>query len=826
MVAFLDRKFSGMIPKLPAHELPDGYAQVATNCDFRHGDLRPIRDVEFLTPYHSALNGKEGLYVYEPTKSFIYFNRRTHVVRHPTFGVDRYFTTNGTDCYETGIVDSGRHPAGGVFNGDALSTSSDAYSWPYQTIGMKAPQAQPEIVPFQEIYVNKDASGNLIDTAAHGVPAWFFKYEYEVNWQKVNKDGTRQKMESLPVYAWDNGFLQRRAGAQYDVPTGGDVIIQVKIYDMEQGRKLIGIAHSTNAADYDSGTSIASGGVTSSVAQSSQYPTAAGFEVYDTLSSADLYAIARSTSYDDYDGSVIATPEGIAAQKVIDARMAGTATQQATIPAATSAGDVADSSVESTAVLEEGLSITVKVAVTATAGSNAHTYTDATSKIEYTRSDIVFTLQFGDFESRVYCYTCINKFGEESPPSPPSIEAKMDSCMSVNVNIPVSWSVGGSTVYLRNYQPGVTGFRIYRTVTGSDGTTNYHLFREIGLPSGSAYFADYMRPVWLDTLRAKHAKETLPTIGGIQAPAGLQHIQPYSSGILMGFVGDELCFSQDYQPYAWPVARRIKSPYQIRAAATVSNGVLLGTDGGLFIASGATPESMGVMRIPEDTTMKYPEFFMIGDAAAAFTSDGLSVINGQSVDSSLSQQYWTREDWLKWANGNADFADDDLWFGYGIVAVKTFNNSLVVMCGSGGYIVDLEGKSLTNFSVRAGAVSAAHFSPRHDELFLIAGGYVCRWGTGDFRELYYKSKNRRLPFPVCLRAAKITLGSAGTVGFQLFADGVEKHFVTITSDQPYSQHFFRLPSGYKAIEYSYGVSSTAIINEIHIAETMTELRGG
>lgn len=37
------RQFTGEFPKLPAHLLPDNAATLAVNCDFAHGDLRPLR---------------------------------------------------------------------------------------------------------------------------------------------------------------------------------------------------------------------------------------------------------------------------------------------------------------------------------------------------------------------------------------------------------------------------------------------------------------------------------------------------------------------------------------------------------------------------------------------------------------------------------------------------------------------------------------------------------------------------------------------------------------------------------------------------------------
>lgn len=826
MVGFVDQKFFGMLPRLPAHDLPDGYAQEATNVDLRRGDLRPMRAPVPVTPFTPALVGKRGLFCYEPTKSFVYFSRKTDVVLHPTFGVDRYFTTNGQAAFETGIIEAARHPAGAVFNGDAPAAYAGAYAWPYQTLGMKAPQVAPTVTLQQRHYVATLPNGLPADTSLIGAPQLFQKYEYEVWWQRVNKDGTRQKMEGIGGVSWDSPTMPRRGEVRFDVPTGGDAIFQIKIFDLQNGRKLVGIAHSTNASDYDSVSTMSTAGTTTTAGVSaSQYPTVPGFEVYDTLTDAELSAIAATETIPSMAilGEAGNNPSRDAAQKVLSARAAGKAARQATVPAVQGAIEPASAIENSSTVLEEGIPLTVKVAVSAASGANAATYTGPDG-IEYTRSDIVFTMQIGDKDSRVYCYTYVNKFGEESPPSPPSVEVQPDYGMGVAVNVPASWAIGGSQVYLNDYQPGVTAIRIYRTVTGSDGSTNYHLFREIGLSGGASFFGGWMSPVWVDFLDAKHAKEALPTIGGLPAPATMQGISPYSSGVLMGFAGDELCFSREYQPYSWPIAYRVKAPHRIRAAVALSNGVLLGTDGGLFMASGATPDTMGVMRIPEDTTLRYPGFFMLGHAAAAFTTDGLSVINGATVDNALSLQFWTREQWLAWSSGNEDYLED-LPFGGGIKAVAAYNNSLFVFCATSGYVIDLESRAVTIISGLAGGVSATHYSPAHDALYLIRGGYVVRWGGGETVSFSYRSKVRRFPFPVCLRAAKVVLGSAGSIDFSIYADGVLKHSATISGAGPVSQHFIRLPSGFKAMDWDYRISGDAVVSSVHVAETMAELRG-
>lgn len=55
--------FSGEVPRLPAHLLPENAAQYALNCDFQHGELRGLRDnstVDTIPPF----NGQEIVSIY------------------------------------------------------------------------------------------------------------------------------------------------------------------------------------------------------------------------------------------------------------------------------------------------------------------------------------------------------------------------------------------------------------------------------------------------------------------------------------------------------------------------------------------------------------------------------------------------------------------------------------------------------------------------------------------------------------------------------------------------------------------------------------------
>lgn len=88
------RQFTGEIPKDAVHLLPDGAAQEALNCDFTHGDLRPIRAGKAILPI-----GFPAKTVYsDDGKRFIAFPDIAQVHRSPVSGdvFQRFYFTDST----------------------------------------------------------------------------------------------------------------------------------------------------------------------------------------------------------------------------------------------------------------------------------------------------------------------------------------------------------------------------------------------------------------------------------------------------------------------------------------------------------------------------------------------------------------------------------------------------------------------------------------------------------------------------------------------------------------------------------------------------------
>ena len=158
--------------------------------------------------------------------------------------------------------------------------------------------------------------------------------------------------------------------------------------------------------------------------------------------------------------------------------------------------------------------------------------------------------------TRSYVYTWINVYGEESQPSPPG----EGTGFIANGNGNKNWTISNI-----QHPPAAAGganfkeVRIYRTVTGMNGVTQY--YKVVDIPAGAAgsLFA------YVD------AYSDLKVTGNVQLestywakpPTGLQGLAAMPNGILVGWVGNTLYFSENYRPHAWPAEYQLAVEHPI-----------------------------------------------------------------------------------------------------------------------------------------------------------------------------------------------------------------------------------------------------------------------
>jgi hypothetical protein len=224
--------------------------------------------------------------------------------------------------------------------------------------------------------------------------------------------------------------------------------------------------------------------------------------------------------------------------------------------------------------------------------------------------------------TRVYVYTNVSVFSgieEESAPSPPTTITNWASGNTITLS-------SMSAVPGANYN--VTKRRLYR----SNGTA-YLFVKEFTGTSTTEAITD------------ANLGEGLSSLDYDPPPTGLTGLTPMANGFFAGFVGNELYFSQPYQPHAWPTRYSLTTNEQIVALRAVPQGLYVMTTGIPYFCSGAYPDSMTLERAQEYAPcLSKRSVASDGSGAMYVTYNGVAYLQGAAVNS-LSQSLFSQEEW-------------------------------------------------------------------------------------------------------------------------------------------------------------------------------------
>jgi hypothetical protein len=293
-----------------------------------------------------------------------------------------------------------------------------------------------------------------------------------------------------------------------------------------------------------------------------------------------------------------------------------------------------------------------------------------------------------------YVYTFVNDLGEESAPSLPSATILRPDGVAVTVTTPTSLPSGVSE---SDYF--VETKRIYRAATGSTGTA-FLFVAEIPLSQ-----ADYV-----DTLTDTALGEVLPSDIWELPPSDLEGILALPNGVMVGFSKNQLCFSAQNYPHAWPVSYRLNTDTDIVGIGNIDTTVVIGTQSFLYVASGNDPSaySMSKFEVPHAASSKLSFAYITGLGVVFSGPQGLMVVRGIGQASNLTEEVFTLRQW-KALDPTSIFsvAHDDIYFMF-------WNNGT----DSGCYAVDLRqgGFGVAEMAFHA---SAAYVDPITDTMYLV-----------------------------------------------------------------------------------------------------------
>lgn len=417
---------------------------------------------------------------------------------------------------------------------------------------------------------------------------------------------------------------------------------------------------------------------------------------------------------------------------------------------------------------------------------------------------------------------------------------------------------GGSGTWTRDAPHNTSGMvkRIYRT----DSAGTYKRVADVSLATttynDSALELDLPGPV-------------LESAAYDQPPTDLKAIISLPNGCLAGISGRNLCYTEPYQPHAWPEGYRKPLDWPGVSLGSLGTTVVVTTEGSHYIATGSDPSAV----TPEKASTTYPCLSKRGTVSTPFgvawpTYDGIAIQTPSGADL-LTGKLFTRREW--------DPVDATTIvaavYGGRYVGVYLPVNSTVRRT----MLLD-PGDSSAYFEATPQA-TGLYADPRTGSLYLLRGAKVQQWDAGVRGQMDWQSKEFVRPFPMNWGAAKVDVSFTQTVeevaalqgaydvvaaaneaisatphgwkggevagmglcmlpisepplanlpvlsyeecGFYLYAGGVPRHYERVTSERA-----FKLPSGYLADNDSVRIISNVTVRGIILGTNMQALREG
>ncbi len=241
------------------------------------------------------------------------------------------------------------------------------------------------------------------------------------------------------------------------------------------------------------------------------------------------------------------------------------------------------------------------------------------------------TLGTAVLTTRAYVYTWVTAYGEESAPSPATVVTGWsNSTWTVSLFTPPPDDMG----VLRN----ITNTRIYRTVTASGGGTTY--FFVALLPVATVSYADTN----LDSAVALNL--LLASTVWFPPPENLQGLCAMPNGMTVGFVGNEIWFSEPYYPHAWPPNYVITTEFPVIGIGVSGQCVVACTAAKPYVMTGVNPSNMTELKVDKaDPCISRGSIVGATEGVYYASPNGLMLVSPYGQITNMTELWVTREKW-------------------------------------------------------------------------------------------------------------------------------------------------------------------------------------
>jgi len=462
---------------------------------------------------------------------------------------------------------------------------------------------------------------------------------------------------------------------------------------------------------------------------------------------------------------------------------------------------------------------------------------------EGTTADTAGRISFGGTPLlRNYIYTWFTDFNEESQPSPASTDISQFDAGQVDVaTLPTTAPSGYAGI--------VDAKRIYRSVSSPSGSF-YAFVAEVTLATST--YTDTQSDLALGAVLTSEDYD-IPD-------ASMEGITSGVNGMLAGFFGNQLCFSEPYKPWAWPIKYRKTVNSDIMGLAAINTAIVIVTQKSPSMAIGIHPSVITITRLDVNRPcVSKASIVNMGVGVTYAAPDGLVHISTAGYDL-ITKLVHYRDTWRSLVTPEN-------------VTGVYYNSKYFGSYTTGGFIFEQDEKTGGNYTQVTPVFTAAYYNFDDGFMYYIDTTdvkQIKRWDDPDAAAgtFEWKSKRYRLPKPINLGAARIfadyavnssTVAAENTaraarnvakstfdgalagaaigvfsfaggteelalttptnITFELFIDGVVKYTKVVSNND-----VFRLPMGYKSDNAQIRMSSKLRVREVHLGETPTGLK--
>jgi hypothetical protein len=341
----------------------------------------------------------------------------------------------------------------------------------------------------------------------------------------------------------------------------------------------------------------------------------------------------------------------------------------------------------------------------------------------------------------------------------------------------------------------VTKKRIYRSASGT-ANTSYFFVAEVTLATAT----------YTDSLDGDDLNEELPSLTWVQPPTTLKGLVGMPNGVMAGFSGNDVYFSEPFRPFAWPTQYVQTVGYPVVGLGVIDTTVVVLTKGRPYFIQGSHPDSSVMVEADVNqaciskrsiVSMNNNVFFASPDGIVALSPGGSSVV---------TQSLFDKETW------QAQSPDDLVACMYESQYVGFFDAT----SGNGGFVYDMKQKTWNFHNVY---VTGAYNDLKNDALYIIQNNELSKWDSGTDLTYTWKSKKYTFPEPKAFSCYRVE-AEAYPVTMKIYKDSAAVVNLSVTDGS-----LRRLPPGL-GTTWEFQLEGDKEVYNVQLAQTPQELNQG